>query len=287
MILPLIDFDMDTYLSYQNVTEVCNQILLEKGSLVEGVMIGAKILGVTFVLLYWLTKYAQGLKPDASEKKLGLTPHNIVVGILYVFLIIGFNHVTDWLDRGLGAYEASFGVEMSSEMYKALDDDWIKEDQDAITSSEDTDVWDTTVQMAKDVGTMLMNMGDIWWWGLQLLKFLGWLVNAMVMPIFLLERGFLLLIMKIACPLILALGANEIYRDLVKRWILLYCAIFLTGLFFIFATQFCDEAYRSLVVNGDMADDNWSKVIIFAVVVFAKVKLYKGAVELSYKIFNA
>lgn len=290
MFLPLFQFDVDNYLSYDNVTQVCNNILMNQGSLVDNVIVGAKILGIAFVLLYWIVQYAKGIDRNQGDKMSGITTHKIIVGVLYILLIASYNHVFDLLDRGLGAYEASIGVEVSDSMYQAMDEDWIAEDQkNALeeAESESSSTWDATVSMAKDLGKIVTNMGDLWWWCLQLLKVVAWCVNIMVLPIFLLERGFLLLLMKIAFPLVLALGANEIYRDLVKKWILLYCAVFITGLFFILATQFCDEVYRTLINAGNMSEDSYAKLIIFAVVVFAKVKLYKGAIEISYKIFNS
>lgn len=287
MWLPLITWDMDRYLSYDNITQVCNSILVDKGELVHNVLIGTKILAVAFILLYWLIKYAESLKGNDADGKSGITVYNIVRGVVYIVLVCSFNNIVDMVDRGLGAYDASFGVKATYQMYEALDEDWIAEDEEqAIQNAESSGFWDSSMNVVNQIGHWIANLGDIWWWGLQVLKIVGWLINIMVMPIFLLERGFLLVLMKISFPLILALGANEAFQGLLKKWLGLYCAIFLTGLFFILATQFCDEAYRMIVNEGGMADDNQAKTIIFAVVVFAKVKLFKGAIELSYKLFN-
>lgn len=287
MWLPLIEWDIDRYLSYDNITQVCNEILMDKGSLVQGVLVGAKILGVTFILLYWIIKYAEGLKNNDADKKSGITVHNILAGVVYMVLICSYNNIVDVMDRGLGAYQASIDAQPSYQIYKALDEEWIAEDEEeAIRNAENSSFWSASMDAMEQVAHWITNFGDIWWWGLQVLKILGWLINVMVTPIFLLERGFYLLLMKIVFPLILALGANEAFRGWVKRWIGLYCAIFLTGLFFILAMQFCDEAYRMIINAGGMADDNQAKTIIFAVVVFTKVKLFKGAIELSYKLFN-
>lgn len=273
------------FLNYESITEVCNSILLDKGSLLDNVMTGAKILGVAFVVLYWIKEYLKGLDSNDADKKNGITIYSIGKGVAYILVIVNFNVLLDMCDNGLASYQNSLGLSVSDNIYDAFNEDWMEMEEDAIANAEEDAWYDGVVDIASSVGNMVMNAVDVWWWLLQILRGVSWLINVMIMPIFLLERGFLLLIMKVAFPLILALGANEVYRNLLTKWILLYCAVFMTGPFFIIATNFCDEAYRLMMSSA--IDDNLSKLIAFSVVVFAKVKLYKGAIELSYKIFQS
>ena len=283
--------DPHKILSYESVTEVTNDILLRNSGIVSGIFIGIKALAVVFVLLTWIKEYVQGM--GAEGQKLPISVYSIVKGVLYIALICSFDYVTDLLDKGLGAYEASFNLDTTDQMY-SIGEQWMEEfENETIEDEEQKGFFGKAWDAVKGGLSLMRDISDVWFWLLQIVKFIAWCVNMMVYPIFLLERGFLLVVMKMALPLVLALGVLPAYKQMVTKWIALYCAIFLTGLFFILATQFCDAAYALIIKNNSVGwvagviSPNFTKTIVFLVIAFAKVKLYKGAVDLSYKIFNA
>lgn len=276
--------------TYETVTSVTNEILLTNNAVISGIFIAVKTLAISFVLLTWLKEYLQGI--DKTGQKLPISFYSIGKGIACILLIAQFNVVTDLLDKGLGAYESSFNIEASDNMY-SIGESWMDEyDENIIEEEEQKGFLGRAWDGIQNGVSFLKNAVDIWYWILQIVKFIAWGVNMMVYPIFLLERGFLLLIMKIALPLILALWMIPAYKQIVAKWVMLYCAIFITGLFFILATQFCDAAYAMLAQQDNVSwafefYQNAGKTATFLIIAFAKVKLYKGAVDLSYKIFNA
>lgn len=280
---------LGSYLSYEAVTQACNALITENGSAVGGLLVGAKGIAVVFILLMWIKDYLETLKSNDPEKKSGISLHSIAKGIGYILLVVSFNNISDLLDRGLGAYESAFDMSVSEQMYESYNKDWLLDEENKIINDNTigADLVNSSVALYKEVKDMVSNSFDPFYWLMQILKPIAWAVNVFVFPMFLIERGFLLLVMKLSAPLVLALGAIEAYRPLVKKWIMLYCAVFLTGAFLVLATQFADGFYKTLVNNFDLEDSNLSQLMIFSVVAFGKVKLYKAAVEISYKIFNA
>lgn len=276
--------DMGQYLSYETVTSICNNVLQEQGSVVDNVMTGAKVLGVAFVVLYWMKEYLAGLKSNDANGKNGISLHAIGRGIVYILVILNLNVISDLCDRGLGAYENSLELQTGDNMYSSsYTEEWMKEDEDALAEEDDEPWYQTAINAVTD---FIVPFSDVFYILLMIVKGIAWLVNVLAFPIYLLERGFLLLIMKVTFPLLIALGANEAYRALVRKWILLYCAVFLTGAFFLLATQFCDLVYKGFNEYYGYDFGSWARVVMFCVVAFAKPKLYKGAVEISYKLFN-
>lgn len=270
-------------LSYENISAVCGNIAEDNLTVLPVVITGTKILAVTFLLMNWAKRYFESLKnPDRP----GLTMYNILGGILYVALILNFSWCMEMLDKGLGAYQESFMRSDVKSVYDSLFSDWAEQIEEA-TESEDV-FTDTATATLGVVQQLFGFIGDPWRWILEILKPIGYLVNLLTFPLFLLEREFLLMLMKIAMPLVLALGALEMYRDMVKKWVLIYCAVFISGLFLILATQFCDLFYAEVSRSFNLQEeDGYVQVALFLVAVFAKVRLYKAAVTISYKIFNA
>jgi len=285
MLLPL--QTSSEYLGYKAISDMTNDMISDYSGTLQAVMIGVKALAVVFVLLNWLKEYLDGLK--SPEKHRGITPYSLVVGILFIALISNFNVVSDYIDKMLGAYEESFSVQATDNIYN-FTRGWIDDMEEETIQEEETfgeSVMNTASSVVGSIVSFFRNIGDIWWWIYQLLKGIAWFINALLYPVYLLERGFLLLVMKFAMPLILALGTVQAYRQLVKKWILLYCAVFVSGLFLMLATNFCDATFAIITRTFGLMDNNDSQSMLFLVVVFAKAKLYKAAVEMSYKLFNA
>lgn len=276
------------YLSYEAITSAANNMVFESSSVLTGAMYGVKGIAILFILLTWMKNYIEGLKDPENHR--GISWDKIFFGILYVLLVINCDYISNVADGVLGSYEKSFNISASTEMY-SFTESWITDMQDEIIEEEEekgfwSNIIDKVSGFASSAKDLFVNFGDIWWWLFLVIKGIAWFVNLIVYPIFLLERSFLLMLMKFAMPLILALGALKSYRKLVSRWLALYCAVFITGLFFILATQFCDQVFGGIVMDSGIINANDSKALLFIVIAFAKAKLYKGGKDLADKLFN-
>lgn len=127
---------------------------------------------------------------------------------------------------------------------------------------------------------------------IKVVDFIGWLVNATAYPMFMIERGFLLVVLTIMLPFILALGALEKFRDIAWNWIRLYLAVFLTGGLFILANAIIEVARTQFfnilkigLLQGQVLN-GFSQVGLAIVFTFVKVRLYTAAVSISYKLFK-
>ena len=262
--------------------------------MIAPVFLGTKILAVTFILVNWCKSILQGMdKAKENGKGFSLKPTDILYGILYIILILNINLLTDGLDNLLSAYSQSFEVENSQSLYNPMEELLLVDE----TRNLPNETWmDAGVAIMSRFAETLTNVIDPFYWLLSILKVIAWLVNVIVYPIFMLERAFILMILKVVLPLVLALAALEEFRPMLMKWIRMYMAVFMTGLFFLFVTWFCDSVYFGLAEKynqyagiagtGVPDGDNISRVILFTVVVFTKTKLYSHCVTLSNRIFE-
>lgn len=281
-------------LSQESLTRITQEIVSGVDSMIAPVFLGTKILAVAFILINWGKKLLEGMDKAKEEGSgFSLKPTDILYGMLYILLIMNINLLTDGLDNLLASYAGSFEVENSQSMYNPLEE-LILVDETRNMPNED---WmDAGVAVMSSFAETLTNVIDPFYWLLSILKAVAWLVNVIVYPIFMLERAFLLMILKVVLPLVLALAALEEFRPMLMKWIRMYMAVFMTGLFFLFVTWFCDSAYygmarmfnqyAGIAGTGTPDGDNITRLILFTVVVFTKVKLYGHSITLSNKIFE-
>ena len=254
----------------------------------------SKALAVTFILINWLKKIIEGMdKARDNGKSFNIKPTDILYGILYVILILNINVVTNGLEDLLSSYSQSFNVENSQRMYNPLEELILTDE----TRNMPDDNWmDASVAVMSRFAEVMTNLLDPFYYLLAILKGLSWLINVIVYPIFMLERAFILMILKVILPLVIALAALDEFRPMLMKWMRMYAAVYMTGLFFLFVTWFCDSVYFSLAEKynqyGGMGGlgipdgDNMVRVVLFSVVVFTKMKLYSHSITLSNRIFE-
>lgn len=285
---------MSLILSQETLTQVTQDIMQSAGSMTAPLFTGTKILAVSFILVNWGKRLIEGMDKAKEEgKSFSIKPTDILYGILYIVLILNINLVTDTLDNLLSSYASSFEVENSQRMYNPLEELLLVDGTEGMAQ----DTWmDAGVAMMSRFAETLTNVIDPFFWILSILKVLAWLINVIVYPIFMLERAFILMILKVVLPLVLALAALEEFRGMLMKWIRMYMAVFMTGLFFLFVTWFCDSVYYGLAEKfnqyagiggtGVPDGDNIGRIILFSVVVFTKAKLYSHSITLSNRIFE-
>lgn len=129
---------------------------------------------------------------------------------------------------------------------------------------------------------------------LYLLLGIAWIINTIIMNIFYIERSFLLWAFNLLIPFIIALSVLDNYRDLFWSSIKLYCAIIITGILFRCADYAMDFLFtylsNSVFEKSSIIDipglDMAQSIVIAAICVFAKPRLFMAAISFSYKIFK-
>ncbi|MGL5919429.1 MAG: hypothetical protein ACRCZQ_02865, partial [Bacteroidales bacterium] len=216
-------------LSQSNITEVTQTIVAEAGSMVKPLMIGAKALAVVFLLVNWIKEFLDYLdqKNKGEGAALPFTPSKIFYSCFYIALILNINVLLNGVDDMLSSYSEAFKLENSQAMYSPIEE-IIKMDIETEETMTNT-VGETATGLINSFMNAvynLANMVNIFWWILAIMKVIAWLVNVVVYPMFLLERSFLLMLLQIALPLVLALGAFDKFRPMVWEWFKMYIAVF-------------------------------------------------------------
>lgn len=283
---------MSMIFSQETLTEITQQVVSSVDSMIAPLFLGTKVLAMVFILINWSKKLLEGMDKAREEGKgFSIKPTDILYGMLYILLILNIDILTDAMDNLLASYAGSFQVENSQSMYNPLEE-LILVDETRNMAQED---WmDAGIAVMSRFAETLTNVIDPFYWLLSLLKGVSWLVNVMVYPVYMLERAFILMILKVVLPLVLALAALEEFRPMLMKWIRMYMAVFMTGLFFLFVTWFCDSVYYGLAakfnqyagITGNPDGDNITRLILFTVVVITKTKLYGHSITLSNKIFE-
>ena len=285
---------MSLILSQDTLIGVTQSVESGVSSMIAPLFTASKALAVTFIHINWIKRVIEGMdKAKEGGKSFNLKPTDILYGILYIILILNINVITNGLEELLASYSASFDVENSQRMYNPLEELILVDE----TKNMPNDNWmDSSVAVMSRFAEVVTNLADPFYYLLAILKVLSWLINVIVYPIFMLERAFILMILKVVLPLVVALAALDEFRPMLMKWIRMYAAVYMTGLFFLFVTWFCDSVYFSLAEKynqyGGMGGlgipdgDNMVRIVLFSVVVFTKIKLYSHSITLSNKIFE-
>lgn len=264
----------------------------------------AKGLGVAFVILNFMKEMLRNLKPDMGGQPFSY--YSVAMNLFFIFILWNTEQVLGLADACLNEFASIFKtMDGADTSIDAIFSRWCQEYEEAHAAYKQQNA--SSMPVIGDLYTVLLSILDLissafYFIVLVIVKGLAWLVNGLAYPVFLIERGFLLIIMKITAPLLFALAILEKHRDLVWRWLKIYAAIFLTGLFFILVTwftdllfvtmsrQFLDNAYSGVhqtvfEVDAGYLDRHLIQVCFYAVIVFAKVKLYATSISIANRLF--
>lgn len=291
----------DGFLGFEAISKATETVVNHCAPQIDILMTSAKTLAVSFLLLNWLREYIEEKREaqKAGKPMLPVSFKQIFYSILYIMIILNWQTLINTLDNGLTAYVSSFDLENNVVMNDRFAewDKYFEEQRLQNEKGESTSVL-TTISDALTLLVDYISYGTSYIL-LNIVKGISWFINLIAYPVFLIERAFLLFIMKMIFPLVLALGAIERFREKFYKWIMVYCSIFVTGLFFLFVTWFCEGIFAALYNNftvnpsgtflgSDLGylDRHTVEICIFTVIAFAKVKLYGSSINLASRLFG-
>lgn len=293
---------MDGFLSYNAINQAVHEIVDQAGVNISAILVGCKTLAIAFLIINWLKEFVERkIDPEDGEKKIfPVSLKSLAFGMMYITIIISWVPITQTVDNILGAYVDSFEISEDSnsssilaEFNKRYESEKLKESLDLQEDNSITGLLGSLITLLQDI-----SYGIFYGIILYLVKAIAFIVNIIAYPIFHIERAFLLFLMNIVGPLVVALAAFDKFRELIYRWFKVYCAIFITGLFFVYVNWFCEELFSHLydnfctqTLNGsiteyDYQDRHLIEVCIFTMIAIAKVKLYSSSISLSNRIFS-
>lgn len=275
-------------LTYRKVNEAFEILTNDPAYVLDSVISGMKILALAFILLNILKGYVESLNSAINDQKPSVDFSEIIKSLFYIALVFNYDLIIDTIDTGIASYADSFIFDNKSSIYSGF-----KETFSTIQNDNGVTNQDAVNGIAYWVEYIGLIMQDPFFIILEILKCVAWLVSLFIFPSFYIERGFILMFMKLIFPLILALGAFKAYNDLVLNWIKLYCAVFLTGLGFLVADWVCDSLYTILIAPTAamnklpfVTGGAFVYIIVFVVIIISKIRLYRACLTYSYKIFK-
>lgn len=292
---------MGGFLNYEAINTAVHTVINNSNINVAGVMIGCRVLALAFILINWLKEMPKR-KGNPEESKKNLLPiglDSLAGGVMYMLVVVSWPQITQTVDNILGSYVESFDISEQSKSLSMLAEFDRRYDQERLKESLDLPADNSVTGMLGSLLTLFEDVlyGTFYGIILYIVKAIAWLVSVIAYPIFLLERAFLLFLMNIIGPLVIAMAALDKYRDMIYRWFKVYCAVFITGLFFVYVNWFCESIFEALynifrdnvLANNadgfDYQDRHMVEVCIFTAIALTKVKLFGSAISLSNRIF--
>lgn len=291
------------FLSFEDTQQAIDSIAnsLSNEYISKAVLI-CKVLAVAFVIINFIKEYTKSAGKDGAPISISTWIFNIFL----IVLLVNTNQVLSVTDSFLAAFSENFeALNTNGETPAQAFARWDAEFNEYVDEyySEQFSSMPVVGDILNAVNRILDNItGGFYYIILYIVKALAYCLELLAYPVFLIERGFLLLMMKIIAPLAFALAVLDGQRSMLMRWIKIYAAIYLTGLFFILITWFCDslfiqisDQYLERAMSG-LTTDGWingagdrhiMQVIVFTAIAISKVKLYSSAVSLSHRIFSS
>lgn len=263
-------------------------------------------LSVAFVILNFLRAYLNSMKPQIKDTGMPIDISSVIFTVIHVAFVAKSIEILGITDSVLTEFNNLFKVTWDGTTVDELFSRWCQEYEEAYDmymkdQSNDIPILGEVVNSLNAIFDLIASA--FYFVVLVIIKGLAWVVHGLSYPVFLIERGFLLMMMKVTAPFIFALGVFEKFRDLVIKWFKTYAAIFVSGVFFILTTWFCDTLFINLADNfwndtvagnsptvfdieTGLMDRHLVQVCYYTMIVVAKIKLYVTSISLSNRLFS-
>ncbi len=248
---------------------------------------GMKTLAVLFFLINILKKYNEGAV-DKDGYTWGLSPGELIKNFVVVILVIFSTQVLGFFDSILVAIESQYRSTAPALLPLQMQDMPLEEDVGAL------DMFQKAMALLYDALVTPL-------YGFKIFAFIIglflWILDLFIYPLFLVERFFLLGIMRAFFPLVISLAVFEKFRTLAYNFFKLYAAVYMLVPAFFLVNVFINAIYTEINTNfwtnlfgTDVGSRFFAPVVELGSVgfiVFLKFKLYKRATSFTLRLFTA
>ena len=260
--------------------------IMKASSLAGYAITGVKVLAVGFFLVNIIQKYIAGVG-DKDGYTWGLKPADLLTNFSYILIVIFSTQILGYFDAILVAIDQQFIDTAPSLLPLQLQNLEIESEGNALTITL------KAMQALYDFLTMPLKT-------FQLIAFIFglvfWAIDLFIYPLFLAERFFLLGIMQLFFPLVMAMSMLKQFRDLAIRFFKLYIGVYMLVPAFFVVNIFVNGIYTGLgndYLNGMFGvtvNNKFFEILIqpsiIAFIVVLKFKLYKRATSFVFQIFT-
>ncbi|HET8855410.1 MAG TPA: hypothetical protein VFM60_05765, partial [Salinimicrobium sp.] len=247
---------------------------------------GMKTLAVLFFLVNILKKYSEGAV-DNKGYTWGLGQADLIRNFTIVLLVIFSTEILGYFDSILVAIESQYRNTAPALIPLQFQDMEIQEDIGFVEAG------------TKALG-MLYEYLITPFYPMKVVAFiLGlflWIMDLFIYPLFLAERYFLLGLMQAFFPLVISLSVFEKFRHMGYKFFRLYAAVYMIVPAFFLVNVFVNLLYEEINTNfwgnllGNGADSGVFAPVVqlgsVGFIVFLKFKLYRRAIDFTFRIFS-
>ena len=246
---------------------------------------GMKGICLTFIVIFFYRKFLNQLKlHKQNSENPPIRPSDIFRALLVFAMCAGYDVVLQMLDSFFIGVEDGYSTFEVHSLIEGAQDESITED--------DAAEWTDQLKEAAQVVTSVIT--DPFYLFVQLLNAIAWLLDLLLYAIYLLERFFVLFILKALGCFAIAAYCIEEARNWTWKWVGLYVAVYMTIIPYMFINQFANVVYEMSLEKlseetGGISDwglgFNSIMVPVVLLSVFAKWKVYKKSGEIVNSIF--
>lgn len=256
-------------------------VLLKSNNIFGFVITGSKTLALILLMFKFLDNIIRSIGDD--NQKL----NNLPTFIAYAFFIV----TSDWIPNLIEETFVSIDVAMSTtsnNVYLTLDNTLLEQ-------------WDLMMEGCEDwmdyIGVILSSITFFVFYLIAVLLSAVIKIADMSMTVgYLLTRLFLIELMKVIFPIVIAYSTLDITKDLLGRWIKWYTGLMLLGLAFLGIINFCNLLANALQQQFNISDTysggvplnayTFGLIITIVVTFMVKVKLFRESWSLINNFFS-
>lgn len=245
---------------------------------------GLKFFCISFIVINWYRRYMDSIGSGLNSKS--NYPVLMKNSIIAVGLVAGYDFILDGLDYMLGGIETTY---TTYEIHSIIQVD----DSTKITDETDTGWTDTITDMAQTTVSVFTDPTFIL---LKILEGFAWLLDIMIYAIYMLERFFILFILKAIGSIALCVYPIEEFRTWTWKWLAIYIVVFLTIIPYVLINKLGNyvftesQEYLADVTGGA---SNWGfgfnsfMLPIILISILVKWKVFKKSGEIVKDVFGS
>lgn len=235
-----------------------------------------KIIAIAFFLLNVYTNMFSKLGNRLGNAQLPFDQSKLFSSVFMVLLIIFYDKLLGFLDGILLGLDGTYSHFSPT--------DFAIEEPELKVSEDEADSESMMKEFAADA---IQIFADPTYIIFKLLEGIAWVVDVAMYGIFLLERFFIIGLLKVLGAFAIAISVFEKFRDLFYKWIKLYIAVYLLIFpFFLilgfaaFAFEFFSEPLKQFPIGTTPI-----KVVLLTILIWFKLRLFKKSYDIVYKVF--
>lgn len=252
-------------------------------------VLSMKGVAVVFMLITWWGAYKKSITKEGEP----FDVWTFIYGVLYIGVVVQCDQIIELMNSIMTSVGTAY-VDMfpmpESDFDMFQNSSMIEYNTDGNIAPEEG-LWDTVCNFFNYIFSL-----D---WIYDMVAKVCLMFTIVFDYIYFMAREFMLFLMKLFLPIIMAMAVLDKFRDLAWRWIKLTIAVYLLGYVYIvaigFSNSFFSEIVHSFTLAGNLgvsegnsavgAVDVGVKILVFAMCVFGKYRMFRDGATLCFKIF--